>query len=276
MLPKYRRLVEQLAQAGLLKVICGTDTLGVGINVPIRTVLFTGLSQVRRQPAAASCRPASSTRSPAAPAGPASTPRARRRAGARARHRERAGAGEGRRRPEEAAQGAAQEAARRASSPGARRPSTSWSARRARAAASRGCGSTHSMLLNVIARAGDAFAAMRRLLADNHEQPREPAPPRPPGDRDLPRAAGRRRRRAARRRPTTTGRTVRLTVDLQPDFALNQPLSPFALAALRPARPRVADVRPRRRLGARGDPRRPAPDALRPSSTRPAARRSPR
>src|SRR5207302_6352647 len=38
MLPKYRRLVEQLAQAGLLKVICGTDTLGVGINVPIRTV----------------------------------------------------------------------------------------------------------------------------------------------------------------------------------------------------------------------------------------------
>src|SRR5919112_881609 len=45
MLPKYRRLVETLAQAGLLKVICGTDTLGVGINVPIRTVLFTGLSK---------------------------------------------------------------------------------------------------------------------------------------------------------------------------------------------------------------------------------------
>ena len=36
-------LVEQLAQKGLLKVICGTDTLGVGINVPIRTVLFTRL-----------------------------------------------------------------------------------------------------------------------------------------------------------------------------------------------------------------------------------------
>uniref|UniRef100_UPI0004644EAE DEAD/DEAH box helicase n=1 Tax=Arthrobacter sp. CAL618 TaxID=1055770 RepID=UPI0004644EAE len=45
MLPKYRRLVEQLAQAGLLKVICGTDTLGVGINVPIRTVLLTALSK---------------------------------------------------------------------------------------------------------------------------------------------------------------------------------------------------------------------------------------
>src|SRR4029079_853643 len=45
MLPKYRRRVEQLAQAGLLKVICGTDTLGVGINVPIRTVVFSALSK---------------------------------------------------------------------------------------------------------------------------------------------------------------------------------------------------------------------------------------
>ncbi len=45
MLPRYRRLVERLAQRGLLKVICGTDTLGVGINVPIRTVVFTSLSK---------------------------------------------------------------------------------------------------------------------------------------------------------------------------------------------------------------------------------------
>jgi superfamily II RNA helicase len=45
MLPRYRRLVEQLAQTGLLKVICGTDTLGVGINVPIRTVVFTALAK---------------------------------------------------------------------------------------------------------------------------------------------------------------------------------------------------------------------------------------
>jgi superfamily II RNA helicase len=43
MLPKYRRLVERLTQKGLLKVVCGTDTLGVGINVPIRTVLLTSL-----------------------------------------------------------------------------------------------------------------------------------------------------------------------------------------------------------------------------------------
>jgi len=43
LLPKYRLLVEKLAQGGLLKIICGTDTLGVGVNVPIRTVLFTQL-----------------------------------------------------------------------------------------------------------------------------------------------------------------------------------------------------------------------------------------
>lgn len=43
LLPKYRLIVERLAQTGLLKVICGTDTLGVGVNIPIRTVLFTGL-----------------------------------------------------------------------------------------------------------------------------------------------------------------------------------------------------------------------------------------
>ena len=43
LLPKYRLLVEQLSQRGLLKVICGTDTLGVGVNIPIRTVLFSKL-----------------------------------------------------------------------------------------------------------------------------------------------------------------------------------------------------------------------------------------
>ena len=43
LLPKYRLLVEKLSQTGLLKVICGTDTLGVGVNIPIRTVLFTKL-----------------------------------------------------------------------------------------------------------------------------------------------------------------------------------------------------------------------------------------
>ena len=45
MLPRYRLLVEKLAQRGLLPVVCGTDTLGVGINVPIHTVLLTQLTK---------------------------------------------------------------------------------------------------------------------------------------------------------------------------------------------------------------------------------------
>jgi hypothetical protein len=89
---------------------------------------------------------------------------------------------------------------------------------------------SHSMLLNVVARPGDAFDAMRRLLTDNHEQPR----------------AQRRHVRTAIQAyrslltagvierlagPDHDGRTVRLTVDLPLNFALNQPLSTFALAA---------------------------------------------
>lgn len=45
LLPRYRRMVERLAQAALLKVICGTDTLGVGVNIPIRTVVFAKLAK---------------------------------------------------------------------------------------------------------------------------------------------------------------------------------------------------------------------------------------
>ncbi len=90
---------------------------------------------------------------------------------------------------------------------------------------------SHSMLLNVINRPGDAFAGMCRLLTDNHET-------RPAQRRHIRRAiaiyrallaAGVVEKLAV---PDATGRTVRLTVDLQLGFALNQPLSPFALAAL--------------------------------------------
>ena len=87
------------------------------------------------------------------------------------------------------------------------------------------------MVLNVIDRPGNAYAAMRHLLTDNHED----------------RAAQRRHIHQAiaiyrallaggvverLESPDAEGRFVRLTVDLQLDFALNQPLSPFALAAI--------------------------------------------
>ena len=45
LLPRYRLLTEKLAQEGWLRVISGTDTLGVGVNVPIRTVVMTSLSK---------------------------------------------------------------------------------------------------------------------------------------------------------------------------------------------------------------------------------------
>jgi hypothetical protein len=90
---------------------------------------------------------------------------------------------------------------------------------------------THAMLLNVISRPGDAFAAMRHLLEDNHE-------PRERQRRHIRRAiAIYRALRAAGvveelPEPDPEGRRVRIVGDLQLDFALNQPLSPFALAAL--------------------------------------------
>jgi hypothetical protein len=90
---------------------------------------------------------------------------------------------------------------------------------------------THAMLLNVISRPGDAFTSMRHLLTDNHED-------RPAQRRHIHRAiqiyrallAGGVVERLAE--PDDQGRMVRLTVDLQEDFALNQALSPLALAAI--------------------------------------------
>src|SRR5690606_21214355 len=90
---------------------------------------------------------------------------------------------------------------------------------------------SHAMLLNVLDRPGDGRAALSRLLDDNYESET---------DRE------RHRQRAAEieaallhagvveelDEPDDLGRTVRVTVDLQFDFALDQPLSPFALAAL--------------------------------------------
>ena len=127
MLPKYRRLVETLAQAGLLKVICGTDTLGVGINVPIRTVLFTGLTKYDgTRTRLLKAREFHQIAGRAGRAGYDTVGHGRG-AGPRARHREREGPGQGRRRPEEAAQGGPQEAAGGHRSAGASRPSSGWS-----------------------------------------------------------------------------------------------------------------------------------------------------
>ena len=273
MLPKYRRLVETLAQAGLLKVICGTDTLGVGINVPIRTVLFTALSKYDgtktrllkarefHQIAGRAGRAGFDTAGTVvvqAPEHVIENERALAKAGDDPKKRRKVV----RKKPPEGSIGWGEPTFDRlvAAEP---EPLTS------------SFGVSHAMLLNVIGRPGDAFAAMRHLLTDNHED-------RPAQRRHIRRAIAIYRAllaggvverlaepdaagpvRAAHRRPAA-------------DFALNQPLSPFALAALELLDREAPTLRAGRRVGHRVHPGRPAARCCRRSSSRPAARPSPR
>ncbi|MCJ1712980.1 RNA helicase [Curtobacterium sp. VKM Ac-2922] len=225
MLPKYRRLVEQLAQRGLLPVICGTDTLGVGINVPIRSVLLTGLTKFDgtkmrqlsarefHQIAGRAGRAGYDTEGDVvaeAPEHDIENARAVAKAGDDPKKKNKI---------------------KRKKAPDG---FVSWG----QASFERLIGAepepmvsrmriTHAMVLSVIARGGSAFDSVRQLVFENHE----------------PRA----RQLALARRALTIARTLvnaqvieripgdpatyRLAVDLQQNFALNQPLSPFALAA---------------------------------------------
>ena len=229
MLPRYRRLVETLAQAGLLKVICGTDTLGVGINVPIRTVLFTGLSkydgsktrllQAREfhQIAGRAGRAGFDTMGyvvAQAQEHVIENAKALAKAGDDPKKRRKVV----RKKPPEGSIGWGEPTFERLVTA---EPEPLKSSFRV----------SHAMLLNVIGRPGDAFQAMRHLLTDNDE---EPAAQR----KHILRAfaiyralvAGGVVERLAV--PDGEGRRWRLTVDLQDDFALNQPLSPLALATI--------------------------------------------
>lgn len=229
MLPKYRRLVEQLAQAGLLKVICGTDTLGVGINVPIRTVVFSALSKY------------DGTRM--------------RLLNAREFHQIAGRAGRAGfdtvgtvvvQAPDHEVENLKQ-FAKVADDPKKRRklvrrkapegmvPWGEATMNRLVAAAPEALTSnmrvSTAMILDVVDRPGDPFEAMRRLLTDNHE-------PRKRQLRLIREAVGIARSLLQAgvierlEEPEPDGRRYRLTVDLPDDFALNQPLSTFALAAV--------------------------------------------
>jgi superfamily II RNA helicase len=229
MLPRYRRLVETLAQAGLLKVICGTDTLGVGINVPIRTVLFTALSKYDgRANRLLQAREFHQIAGRAGRAGFDTTGYVVVQAPEHVVENEKALAKAGddpkKRR----------KVVRKKPPPGL----VSWGKptfERLVAAEPEPLKSsfkvTHAMVLNVIARPGNAFTAMRHLLTDNDED-------RPAQRRLIHHAIEIYRALLAAGvverlpEPDEQGRCVRLTVDLQQDFALNQPLSPLALAAV--------------------------------------------
>ena len=229
MLPRYRRLVETLTQAGLLKVICGTDTLGVGINVPIRTVLFTALSkydgkrtrllQAREfhQIAGRAGRAGYDTAGRVvvqAPEHVVENEKALAKAGDDPRLRRKVV----RKRPPEGFVSWGQPTFERLVAALPEPLTSSFKV-------------THAMVLNVIARPGDAFAAMRHLLTENDED-------RPAQRRHIHQAIAIYRALLAGgvverlSSPDDSGRLARLTVDLQYDFALNQPLSPFALAAI--------------------------------------------
>src|SRR3954469_23110769 len=229
MLPRYRRLVETLAQAGLLKVICGTDTLGVGINVPIRTVLFTARAKYDGRPtrplkprefhqiagrAGRAGYDTVGTVVAEAPDHEVENARLLARAGDDLKKRKRIV----RKQARAGFFGGAAPSFEKRKLP---RPEPLTSHFKV----------THAMLLNVIARPGDAFAAMRHLLEDNHE-------PRNRQRKHILRAIAIYRALLAAGvveqldEPDAEGRRIRLVGVLQLDFALNQPLSPFALAAI--------------------------------------------
>jgi len=229
MLPKYRRLVERLAQAGLMKIVCGTDTLGVGINVPIRTVVFTGLSKydgqrVRllkarefHQIAGRAGRAGYDTVGNVvvqAPEHVVENEKALAKAGDDPKKRRKVV----KKKPPEGSIGWGEPTFQRLIEAEPEPLTSSFTV-------------SHTLLLNVIGRPGDAFVAMRKLLEDNHEE-------RPAQRRHIRRAIAIYRALLSAgvverlSEPDDQGRSVRLTVDLQMDFALNQPLSPFALAAI--------------------------------------------
>lgn len=230
MLPKYRRLVERLAQRGLLKIICGTDTLGVGINVPIRTVLMTGLakydgtrqrilkSREFHQIAGRAGRAGYDTEGTVvveAPEHEIENAKARRKAGddpARLKKLKKKSARDG---------------------------EVTWSEKtylRLIDAEPEQLVSqfkvSNSMLLNVLARHGDGYEHMRHLLRTNHDT-------RSKQNQDILTALDLFRglvRTGVVQKSTKGldiyGRPYHVVRELPRDFALNQPLSPFALAAL--------------------------------------------
>ena len=232
MLPKYRRVVEQLAQAGLLTVICGTDTLGVGINVPIRTVLFTGLAKfdgnrqrVLRtreflQIAGRAGRAGFDTQGYVvvqAPEHVIENERAKAKSAAKNLANPKKKSKAQLKKPPEGTVVWSEQTFDKLVG-GAPEPLPS----RMRV--------DNSMLVNVLAREEDAFAALRSLLTDNHEDERS----RLRLARRALRLAGSLLHSGVITRLDEVdehGRRYVLTVDLPPDFALNQPLSHFALAA---------------------------------------------
>ncbi|MGO1522122.1 MAG: DEAD/DEAH box helicase [Nesterenkonia sp.] len=237
MLPKYRRLVEQLSQQGLLKVISGTDTLGVGINVPIRTVLLTGLSKydgvrVRQlnarefhQIAGRAGRAGFDTEGTVVVQAPEHV--IENESAARKLAAKHAG--------DETKLAQAMKTKPKKKPP---EGFVSWSEKtyqRIIEASPEPLVSrmqvTYAMVLHLLNRPENTILAARRLITSSDETPARQAQLQRRALQILREllAAGVLERLDE---PDADGRTVDLQVELQDDFALNQPLAPFAVAAL--------------------------------------------
>ena len=228
MLPRYRRLVEQLAETGLLKVICGTDTLGVGINVPIRTVVFTGLAKFDgtrqrllkarefHQIAGRAGRAGFDTSGYVvvqAPEHVIERTKALTKAGDDPKKRRKVAT----RKPPDGAVNWSEETFLKLRDA---TPEALVSRMRV----------DHAMILNVVNQPADPVDTMRALMEDNHEDERGRArltqQAQVLGDELVDAGV-----LDWLEEPDEHGRTLRLAVDLQENFALNQPLASFALVA---------------------------------------------
>lgn len=232
MLPRYRRLVERLAREGLLSVICGTDTLGVGINVPIRSVVLTSLvkfdgakerhltAREFHQIAGRAGRAGFDTRGYVivqAPEHVIENAKALAKAGDDERKRRKIV---------------------RKAAPEGRVNWTDKTFERLRDAQPETMTSqfqvTTTMVLNLMERDGDPVAAMAQLLSRVHESE---AMRRKHVRRAIDiylslRTAGVLTHVSSAQARSDGRPRLRLAVDLPDDFALNQPLAPFALAAM--------------------------------------------
>jgi superfamily II RNA helicase len=226
LLPKYRVLVEQLAQKGLLKIICGTDTLGVGINVPIRTVLFTRLCKYDGQKTAIlsardfhqiggrAGRKGFDDRGWVVAQAPEHVIENIKLAGKAAR----AGKKSVKRQPPDKnfANWDKNTFTRLISAPPERLASRFQV--------------SHGMLLNVLSRAGDGCAAMRRLIRDCHESPK--------AKKAHTRRAWQLFRSLVERKiiefmpKTEAGASLRVNTTLQDDFSMDHELSLYVLETL--------------------------------------------
>ena len=229
MLPKYRRLVERLTQAGLLRVVVGTDTLGVGVNLPLRTVVLTGLAKYDGTTSRLlTARELHQISGRAGRAGYDTSGLVVVQAPEHVIDNERA---------VEKAAGDPKKLRKivRSQPP---RGFVAWDeAVYERLVASPPEPLTphlqvsNGMLLDVLDRPGDGCAALRHLLVDNDE-------PRAVQRRLIRRSIGLYRSLVAAGalealdEPDELGRRVRVTTDLQPDFALDNPLSPWVLEAV--------------------------------------------